>query len=76
MTTVILLIWKSRNRKKKKNNGGKEEELLFQHLSRRVASFRLHLICEFGQLPEQVQAEYTPLTYFEGPKLKQVFHSK
>ena len=32
----------------------------FEHLSRNC--FRLHWICEFGQLPEQVQAEYTPLS--------------
>lgn len=51
-----------------------KEELTSQHLFRRAASFRLHLIYEFGQLPEQVQAEYTPLTYSQGPRLKQVFH--
>lgn len=51
------------------------EELTLLHLSRVAASFRLHLICEFGQLPEQVQAEYTPLACSEGPWLKQVFPS-
>ncbi len=50
-----------------------EEELTLLHLSRGAGSFRLHLICEFGQLPEQVQAEYTPLTHTPGPQLKNRF---
>lgn len=73
MTTVILaVVWLEVTKQKKKTM--REEELTLQHLSRRAASFRLHLICEFGQLPEQVQAEYTPLTYSQGPRHKQVFH--
>lgn len=73
ITTVILVgcLAGTHVTEKKDNRRGRT------HLTasvQKAASFRLHLICEFGQLPEQVQAEYTPLTYSLGPRLKQVFH--
>lgn len=46
-------------------------------LTLRDACFRLHLVCEFGQLPEQVEAENTPLSLLVRPLgIKRVFRAE
>lgn len=45
--------------------------------SKELPRFRLHLVCEFGQLPEQVEAEYTPLRLLARPLgIKRVFRAE
>lgn len=74
IASAVLVYWLEIKWQKRKENLMGEEELT--HLSRGAASVMRHFTCEFGQLPEQVQAEFSPLTRSQGPRLKQVFHPR
>lgn len=74
VTTVIWAGLLAGSHLTETENGTRRTHLTAS-LSRGAASFTLHLICEFGQLPEQVQAEYTPLAYSQGPRHQTGFSS-